>query len=258
MPTSLIFRLIARSAYPLAAFAIVLPSFVWAGGTGIEQRIAHEREKAQQIRSRLHAKRAELNAVTVRYTDLQRQLGETTAAIDTVNVRIGSLQTQQDSTQRRLDWNTLQLNAARASLKRHDDALKRRLVDVYEYGDLSYLGALIASRSFSEFVERWEDLRLLIAANQRAVRARKAAQLRVAAMQADLERTQLELQQEEQAQEEARSQLGSLADERRNLVELASVQRRSVASQVAEVYPQFAQRVFGHAVIPADLRSAPE
>jgi murein DD-endopeptidase MepM/ murein hydrolase activator NlpD len=213
----------------------LLPSLVQAGGTGIEQRIARERMKAEQIRSRLHAKRAELNAVTVRYTDFQRQLGETTAAIGTVDDRIGSLQVQQNSTERRLNWNTIQLDAARQSLKRHDDALKRRLVNIYEYGDLSYLGALIASRSFSEFVERWEDLRLLVAANQRAVRARKAAQQRVAAMQAELERTQLELQQEEQAQAQARNQLDTLADERRNLVELAAVQRRSVASQVAQI-----------------------
>ena len=69
--------------------------------------------------------------------------------------------------------------------------LKRRLVDIYEYGNLSYLNALLAARSFSQFVERWEDLRLLIAANQRAVRARKAAEARVAAMQAALEQTRL-------------------------------------------------------------------
>ena len=52
---------------------------------------------------------------------------------------------------------------------------------MYENGDLGYLNVLISARSFSEFVERWEDLRLLIAANQRTVRARKrAAERRVA------------------------------------------------------------------------------
>jgi murein DD-endopeptidase MepM/ murein hydrolase activator NlpD len=45
----------------------------------------------------------------------------------------------------------------------------------------------------------------------------------------------LQLQQEEQAQDEARSQLGSLADERRNLVTLAGIRRRSVATEVAEM-----------------------
>ena len=80
---------------------------------------------------------------------------------------------------------------------------------IYTYMNAS----VIASRSFSEFVERWEDLRLLIAANERTVRARKAAEARVASIEADLERTRLELQQQEEAkQAQARSQLDSLAE----------------------------------------------
>jgi len=220
----------------VAAFTLALtlaPSL--AGGSTIDQRIAAQRAKAAQTQARLHQKRVELNVVTARYTDLQRQLGETNAAIQVVSGRIDSLSAQQSSTQRRIDWNTIELEAAQRSLRLHDALLKRRLVDIYEYGDLTYVNALIAARSFSEFVERWEDLRLLIAANERTVRARKAAEARVAAIEADLERTRLELQQEEEAQEEARSQLGSLADERQNLVELAAVRRRSVASEVAEM-----------------------
>jgi murein DD-endopeptidase MepM/ murein hydrolase activator NlpD len=213
----------------------LLPALAGASGSTIEQRIAAERAKAQSLQMRLHDKRAELRAVTAHYDDLQAQLTQTNVAIDDVNGRIGSLQGQQDATQRRIAWNTTELDAARKSLLLHDELLKRRLVDIYEYGDISYVNALIAARSFSEFVERWEDLRLLIAANERAVRARKAAEARVAAVEADLERTRLELQQEQEAQEEARSQLGSLADERRNLVQLAAVRRRSVASEVAEM-----------------------
>ena len=219
-------------AFVLAA--ALLPASAAANST-IDQRIAAQRAKEAQLQTRLHAKRIELHAATARYQDLQGQLAETNAAIDQVNGRISNLAGAQASTQRRIDWNSTELDAARRSLRLHDELLKRRLVDIYEYGDLSYFDALIAARSFSEFVERWEDLRLLIAANQRAVRARKAAEQRVAAIEADLERTRLELQAQEQAQDEARSQLGSLADERRNLVELAGMRRRSVANEVAEM-----------------------
>ncbi|MBV8531761.1 MAG: peptidoglycan DD-metalloendopeptidase family protein [Candidatus Eremiobacteraeota bacterium] len=219
-----------------AAVAVTLAMLPASGrGATIDQRIAAQRAKAQQMQARLQEKRAELHTVTLRYDDLQRQLGETNAAIGEVSDRLDALQLQQNSTERRIDWNMVQLDAARRSLRLHDALLKRRLVDVYEYGDLTYLNTLIAARSFSEFVERWEDLRLLIAANERTVRARKVAEGRVAAIEADLERTRLELQQQEEAQEEARSQLGSLADERRNLVTLAAVRRHSVASEVAEI-----------------------
>ena len=223
-----------RARFAVIAVALaILPAL--AGGTTIEQRIANERAKAAQIQARLHAKRAELHAVTMHYNDLQQQLGQTNVAIGQVSGRIDSLQTQQDSTQRRIDWTSVQLGAAQRSLRLHDEMLKRRLVDVYEFGDLTYFNALIGARSFSEFVERWEDLRLLIAANQRTVRSRKSAEERVAAIEADLERTRLALQQEQAAQQEARSQLDSLADERRNLVELTAVRRRGVESEVAQM-----------------------
>lgn len=228
-------RLTLHRAVCLILAATLLPASAGASGPTIEQRIAAQRARAQQLQMRLHAKRVELGEATLHYQDLQQQLSQTNAAIGEVNGRIDSLAAQQESTQRRIAWNAIQLDAARRSLLLHDELLKRRLVDIYEYGDLSYVDALIAARSFSEFVERWEDLRLLIAANQRAVRARKAAETRVATIEAELEGTRLQLQQQEQAQDEARSQLGSLADERRNLVSLAGMRRRSVATEVAEM-----------------------
>jgi murein DD-endopeptidase MepM/ murein hydrolase activator NlpD len=228
-------RLTLHRAVCLILAATLLPASAAASGPTLEQRIAAQRARAQQLQMRLHAKRVELGEATLHYQDLQQQLSQTNAAIGEVNGRIDSLAAQQESTQRRIAWNAIQLDAARRSLLLHDELLKRRLVDIYEYGDLSYVDALIAARSFSEFVERWEDLRLLIAANQRAVRARKAAEARVAGIEAELEGTRLQLQQEEQAQDQARSQLGSLADERRNLVTLAGMHRRSVATQVAEM-----------------------
>jgi murein DD-endopeptidase MepM/ murein hydrolase activator NlpD len=222
-------RLFATVAVALA----LVPALT--GGSTLDQRISNERAKAAQIQARLEAKRGELHSVTLHYDDLQRQLGETNAAIGEVSGRIDALAVQQDSTERRINWTTVQLDAARESLRLHDALLKRRLVDIYEYGDLTYINTLIAARSFSEFVERWEDLRLLIAANERTVRERRAAEARVAAIEADLERTRLELAAQEEAQEEAKSQLDSLASERENLVTLAAVRRHSVANEVAQM-----------------------
>lgn len=201
----------------------------------INSRIEAQRKKADEIHARLHQKRAELQAATVRVGDLQAQLEQTNAAIVQVHAHLADIAGQQRSTERKIWWNTIQLNAAQKTLKLHDDLLKHRLVDVYEHGDMGYASVLLASKSFSDFVERWEDLRLLIAANQRAVRERKAAEKKVAGAQAALEATQLALQNQEQAQERAQNQLNTLADERRNLVAVADAQRRHVAGEVAEM-----------------------
>jgi murein DD-endopeptidase MepM/ murein hydrolase activator NlpD len=94
---------------------------------------------------------------------------------------------------------------------------------------------LLSARSFTEFVERWEDLRLLINANELAVRERKSAAAKVQTVQNDLQRTQQELQSQQLAQQRAQNQLASLADERRNLVAVADSQRRDVANEVAQI-----------------------
>lgn len=208
--------------------AIAMPS-------SIDSRIAAQRRKAQAVQSQLHEKRTQLHYATVRVNDLQAQLAQTDAAITRVNGDLDALAAQQRSTERKLWWNTIQLNAARKSLQLHDSLLKHRLVDVYEHGDMGYLSVLMASKSFTDFVERWEDLRLLIAANQRAVKERKAAEHKVAGAQSNLEATQAALAQQEDAQRRARNQLGTLAAERQNLVAVADAQRRNVATQVAEI-----------------------
>jgi|SRR5579884_1628180 len=216
---------------------LLLSSLVPAAAmpSSINARIEAQRRKTQALHAKLHEKRTELNAATVRVGNLQEQLDATNTAISQVNARLDDLAAQQRSTQRKLWWNTIQLNAARKTLKLHDDLLKHRLVDVYEHGDMGYMSVLLASHSFSDFVERWEDLRLLIAANQRAVRERKSAEKKVSSAQTDLESTQLALQNQQQAQQRAQNQLQTLADERRNLVAVADAQRRHIAGEVAEI-----------------------
>jgi murein DD-endopeptidase MepM/ murein hydrolase activator NlpD len=220
-----------------AAVTLLLLSMLPAAAmpSNINARIEAQRRKTEALHAKLHEKRTELNAATVHVGNLQAQLDATNAAISQVNARLDDLTAQARSTERKLWWNTIQLTAARKTLKLHDDLLKRRLLDIYEHGDMGYLSVLLASRSFSDFVERWEDLRLLIAANQRAVRERKAAEAKVSAAQSSLEATQLALQNQQQAQQRAQNQLETLADERRNLVAAADAQRRHIASEVAEI-----------------------
>ncbi|HTX58138.1 MAG TPA: peptidoglycan DD-metalloendopeptidase family protein [Verrucomicrobiae bacterium] len=227
--------MIRRLAAAFVAAVVLAPAFAAGSTTEIDRRIEAEKTKAQAIHQQLQAKRAQLQSVTLHYQDLQSQLSQTNDEIASVNAHIGDLAAQAAGTQRRIDWNTVQLDAAKRSLELHDEMLAKRLVGIYEYGNLTYLSALLSARSFSDFVERWEDVRLLIAANERAIRARKVAEERVAAVEAALQSTEIELQSQEEDQQRARSQLDGLASERANLVELAAVQRRHVAAEVTNM-----------------------
>lgn len=218
----------------LLTLVAMAPHAAHAKGLTLQQRIDAQRRKTAALHAQLHAKKEQLNAAKAREQGLQAALEQTNAAIGSVTAHLGTVEAQEHSTQRKVDWNGVQLRAAQASLKLHDDALRRRLVDIYENGDLSYASVLLSSRSFSEFVERWQDLRLLIGVNEQAVRERREAEMRVASVQTSLQRTQLELTDEQTAQQRAQNQLAALADERRNLVAVADQQRRHVAQEVAQ------------------------
>ena len=164
-----------------------------------------------------------------------QQLQDTNHNITVANNQLSSLQSQIHSNQQRLAWNQVQLNAAQETLQRHTDALNRRLVDAYEHGQLSYLTVLFSATSFSDFVERWDDIRLLVTANQKSLRERKAAEAKVAYVERELVGTREQLTQNQAAVEQTQNQLTSLAQERMQLVAAADAQKRQVAQEVTQL-----------------------
>ena len=128
----------------------------------IDDKIQAQKAHIHAVNAKLHQKKAQLDAAQAKVGTIAVRSSPTpTATSATVNGRLGAIQGRIASTQRKLDWNRIQLAAAKATLKRHQDALARRLVDAYEHGDLGYVDVLLRARSFGDFVERWNDVRFL-------------------------------------------------------------------------------------------------
>jgi murein DD-endopeptidase MepM/ murein hydrolase activator NlpD len=222
------------------AFALIA---VMAFSTGpLVSRAAPLSEKINEKERQVHAtheklsqKKSELSAAQQRERDLQQQLAETNSGISRVHATLDELDGELRHNERRIAWNERQLDAARQTLARHNDALKRRLVDAYEHGDLGYINVLFSATSFNDFVERWDDIRFLIGSNARAVRERRAAEAKVATVQAGLESAQHDLETTHAQQVQANQSLASLASQRQMLLVMASDQRKSVAVQVAQL-----------------------
>jgi murein DD-endopeptidase MepM/ murein hydrolase activator NlpD len=203
--------------------------------SSLGERIRQKQIDVEAARKRLAEKRDQLRVRQLRSQDLQNQLQETNSSIDRVSRSLDVLGGEIHDTQRKLEWNQRQLDAAQATLKRHNDALNRRLVDAYERGDMGYVNVLLSANSFSDFVERWDDIRYLIAANERTVRERRNAERAVAAVERELERQRLLLSDTEKREQQDKFQLAGLADQRAALVVVAEQNRRSVAREVAQL-----------------------
>ncbi len=204
-------------------------------GPSLSERIKQQQQQVKAAKARLAAKRRQLVLKQMRTQDLQHQLDETRHNIVRVGASLGALNAQIRRNTRRLLWNTKQLEAAEATLRRHNAALNRRLVDAYERGEIGYLNVLLSAASFNDFVERWDDIRFLIAANQRTLRERRAAERKVAAAQRALEGERVQLTNAVRQQQQDRLELSALEDQRTQLVAIADAQRRAVAQEVTRL-----------------------
>lgn len=231
----------ARVAAMLACAALLAAPVMGAGASSIDSKIHAQQHKLEVVHSQLESKRHELDEAAAKVGTIGQQLATTNRNIALVQTQLGDLDAQMASTERKLAWNQRQLAAAQATLQRHNDALRRRLIDAYEQGDLGYLAVLMEAKSFGDFVERWNDVRYVIKANEATIRSRRAAADRVARIQAGLVADEASLQSAQASATQQQLALDALAQQRRNLLAIAQTQRTTVATEVSQLDDTSAQ-----------------
>jgi murein DD-endopeptidase MepM/ murein hydrolase activator NlpD len=237
-----------------AVVAAVIPGVVVAKSK-VDDKITAQQQRIHQVHLKLNQKRTELDAAKARVGSIAAELAQANHNIAAVNATLGDVEARMKSTQRKLAWNNVQLAAAQQTLRRHEDALNRRLVDAYEHGDLGYLDVLLSARSFGDFVERWNDIRFLVKANENTIRERKTDEAKVAAIQASLVGTAAELQSEEAQAQQQHVALQSLAQQRQILLAAADATRDAVQTEVNELDEENAQ---SEAALEALIRAKQE
>ena len=221
-----------------AVFFLVGAIFATTGttfGANSSDQIARQRARIDEIHARLAQKRQQLDFEALRASDYRRQLSQTTASISIVETRLGELGERIQNDRVEQERRQRQLVVAQTAFEAHRDAYRNRVVEMYEQPEESYLTVLFSSRSFEEFVERWHDLRLIVAADQREVSARIAAVREINNIRLAIAASLMRLQTEQDQQTQTRTQLAALAQERESLVALAEHDRSSVANEVAQL-----------------------
>lgn len=224
---------------PFAAVALLIAAVALAplpgGAARIDDKIKAEQRKLETVKAQLKVKRSELENATAKVDSIAEQLALTARNIAAVQAHLAEIDAGMEFTRRKLNVNRVQLAAAQASLQRHNEALKRRLIDAYEVGDLGYLAVMLQAKSFGDFIDRWNDIRFVILANQATVRARRADAERVAAIRTSLLADESALSDALTSAQQQRRALDGLAVQRRNLLAVAQSERSHVRTEVAQL-----------------------
>lgn len=194
--------------------------------------IVQTRAAIAATNARLALKRQQLAFERRREADFQQQLVETNSSIAVVRGRLALLVQRIAQTESAEQAEEHALDAAIVALQRQRTVFGRRIVQMYEMPPNRYIDVLFGARSFVDLTERLDDLRYVTAQDRRDVKARQAAENRVAALRAAIAATLISLQSARDSQVQISDQLDALATQRTSLLVDATHDRAQVADDV--------------------------
>ena len=201
----------------------------------ITEQIKHTQAVLNATQTKVHYTRLKVRQAKYKVLTISQQLDDTNNNIARVDYTIEGLNRSIRQIELRLSIRRHQLDATRASLYRHREALNRRLIDVYEYGPVSYVDVLLASTSFSDFVVRWDFVRAILKSDTLLISGINTEQSKYEHLVSGLEQTQAQLAAAQDEQRNQQMQLSALAGERRSLLTIAQQQRNVIAQQLVEL-----------------------
>jgi murein DD-endopeptidase MepM/ murein hydrolase activator NlpD len=220
----------------ILAIATFAPGFAATSKqNALDAKIRVQQAKLHEVHLQLNAKRGALGEAQAKVGTIAEQLAIANRNISSVQGQIAFLNAKMHTTEANLSWTRVQLAAAQKTLARHNDALKRRLIQAYEYGDLGYLAVLLQARSFGDFLERWNDVSYVVKANETTIRQRRADAQHVAVIETGLVADETSLRNARAAADQQAQALSALAKQRSNLLQLAQSEKRDVAVQVGQL-----------------------
>jgi murein DD-endopeptidase MepM/ murein hydrolase activator NlpD len=215
--------------------AMPVPGIASTKSAALDAKIRAQQAKLHDVHVQLNQKRGVLGEAQAKVGTIAEQLAIANRNISSVQGQIAFLNAKMHTTEANLAWTKVQLDAAQKTLARHNDALRRRLIQAYEYGDLGYLAVLLEARSFGDFLERWNDVAYVVKANEVTIRARRADAQHVEAIETGLVSDENSLRNARTAADQQQIALSALAKQRENLLAVAQSEKQDVAVQVGEL-----------------------
>jgi murein DD-endopeptidase MepM/ murein hydrolase activator NlpD len=220
----------------ILALLAAAPGFAATSKTSaLDAKIRAQQAKLHVVHTQLNVKRSQLDQAAAKVGTIAQQLAIANRNISSVQGRLAFLNSKMHTTQANLSWTRVQLDAAEKTLARHNDALKRRLIQAYEYGDLGYLAVLLQAKSFGDFVERWNDVAFVVKANEATIRARRADAQHVEAIETGLVADEASLANAQTDADRQEVALSALAQQRQNLLAVAQTEKQDVQVEVGEL-----------------------
>ncbi len=221
------------------AFVIIGGSIGIAYGDNLDNELRQTRSQLEQKRQIEKNQEQKVDSYTSQVAALNRSINQKEREIRELAARL-------DKALESLRTTEKELEETEAELEKNDKILRQRVRAMYESGPVSYLEVLLAAESFSDFINRYEMLKWVVAQDSKLI-----AKCEEQRAELEEEKTGLEKQRDTIAamvkdQDRARKELASRSAARRTLLAAAKgnlSQYQAEVKQLEEREEQILRRI---------------
>lgn len=196
-------KYLGRGLTTALVISLLLPQSVFADLNQLQQE---ERQKQQELDN---ARKVEQEA-SRKKQEFQKQINVNAAEInklaEEINVKeatITKLAGEVTQKGQQIEQTQKELAEAEARIAQRDDIMRQRLVMMYEQGEVQYLEVLLSAKSFTDFLERFDSLKMIYEQDNRILEKNKEDRDLVANKKKQLEEQKsslLKMKNDQQAQ----------------------------------------------------------
>jgi len=186
--------------------------------TGVTASAGNLEDQLQQTRTQLEKKRAQVNQARRVVNDYAGQVASLNKLIDEKALMIEDLEAKLAVVRENMARTEAELAEAEERLRQSTEVLNKRVRNVYEVGNISYIEVLLDSADFNDFINRLELLKIIIEQDASIVEQVKADRERLNSIKEEQARQQEELQALLAEQEAARQELKARQEEKNALL----------------------------------------
>lgn len=187
-------------------------------------------EQQQQIQQQMQVQQEKSAEAKRKVNSVADQLHKVQVELDTAQGEYNAIQAKLTATEEMISVNTAVLAKAEKSLAERSQVLNKRVRDIYQNGQLSYLDVLFGANDFSDFTTRMDLLKRIMNRDIELIMKVKAERELVLQKKAELESDKAAILQLEKAALEKKRIIESSKKEREAVLESA-ISERDTAEQ---------------------------
>lgn len=211
-------------------------------GPVLADELAEQQQELTNIQRQMEVQQGRVDRAQRQVDSVSGQLQQIQGELDTATSEYKAIQAKLEATERQIDLNQEILAKTEKSLAQRSKTLNRRMRDIYENGQISYLDVLLGSADFSDFATRLDVLKRLLNQDAALIAKVQAERALVVQKKADLERDRQAIIELQKTAAAKKSLVEARKQERKNVLETA-VSERDTAERAYEELQETSRQI---------------